>query len=214
MRKEIIDSVLKEKLIVIVRAMPEDKLISFAEAVYAGGIRLLELTFSATGAWSDEDTANRIASLVKHFEGRMHIGAGTVLNEKQVELVKQAGGEYIISPNTNPAVIRKTVELGMVSIPGALTPTEVQIAHEAGADFVKLFPASAMGPSYIKAISAPLSHIKFLATGGVSEKNLAEFLQAGAVGAGVGGNMTKKELVDAENWEEITRLAKAYTDQL
>lgn len=214
MRNEILESVLKNKLIVIVRAMPEEKLLAFAEAVYAGGIRLLELTFSATGAWSDEDTAKRIAALVKQFEGRMFIGAGTVLNEKQVELVKNAGGRFIISPNTNPAVIRKTRELDMVSIPGALTPTECELAHEAGADFVKLFPASAMGPAYIKAISAPLSHIKFLATGGVSEKNLAEFMAAGAVGAGVGGNMTKKELIEAGNWEEVTRLAKAYTDQL
>lgn len=97
--------------------------------MYDGGIRLLEITYSADGSISDEKNAENIEMLSKHFEGRMFIGAGTVLTEKQVELTKKAGGSFIISPDTNKAVIEKTLELGMVSMPGALTPTEIQNAH-------------------------------------------------------------------------------------
>ncbi len=105
-----------------------------AEAIYEGGIRFLEITYLANGSVSDEETAQNIQALTTHFKGKMHIGAGTVLNEKQVELTHQAGGEFIISPDINTEVIKKTKLLGMISMPGALTPTEAQIAHRNGAD--------------------------------------------------------------------------------
>ena len=167
MREQVIQAVEKEKIIVIVRGVESEKLIPLAEAMYQGGIRLLEITYSANGKVSDEQTAANIAMLAKHFEGKMFIGAGTVLTEKQVELTYQAGGKFIISPDTCPAVIEKTRALNMVSMPGALTPTEMQIAHRSGADFVKMFPITSLGTSYIKAVKAPLSHLKLLAVGGV-----------------------------------------------
>ena len=145
MREDVIKSIEENKIVVIVRGIDSKKLIPLAEAMYAGGIRLLEITYSANGTVSDDETANNIATLSKHFESRMFIGAGTVLSEKQVQLTKEAGGKFIISPHTNPYVIKKTRELGMVSMPGALTPTEIQAAHCAGADFVKLFPITDMG---------------------------------------------------------------------
>ena len=148
--------------------------------------------------------------LVKHFEGRMYIGAGTVLTPEQVELVAEAGGRFVISPDTNTGVIEKTKQLDLVSIPGALTPTEVQTAHRAGADFVKLFPVDGLGNAYVKAISAPLSHIKFLAVGGVNEENMASFLRAGVCGFGIGSGMVNRKLIEAGDYGAITELAKKY----
>jgi len=210
MREQIIQAVEKEKLIVIIRGIESDKLIPLAEAMYEGGIRLLEVTYSANGAVSDEDTAKNIERLAKHFDGRMYIGAGTVITEKQVELTKAAGGQFIISPDTCSEIIRKTRELNMVSMPGALTPSEIQLAHRSGADFVKLFPITNLGVAYVKAITAPLSHIKLLAVGGVDETNIADYLQTGISGFGVGSNITKKSLIDSGNYAEITKLARKY----
>lgn len=211
MRNKVIESIEKNRIITIVRGVKSDKLIPLAEAMYEGGIRLLEITYSANGSVSDEETAKNIEMLSKHFEGRMFIGAGTVLTEKQVELTKNAGGQFIISPDTCENVIKKTRELCMVSMPGALTPTEIQNAHRYGADFVKLFPITNMGPEYVKAVKAPLSHIKLLAVGGIDENNMADYLKAGVCGFGIGSNIVNKKLVDAGDFAAITELAKKYT---
>ena len=210
MREQIIQTVEKEKLIVIVRGVETEKLLPLAEAMYEGGIRLLEVTYSANGKVSDEETAKNIRMLADRFAGRMYVGAGTVLSEKQVELTYQAGGGFIISPDTCPAVIEKTRQLGMVSMPGALTPSEIQTAHKAGADFVKLFPVTSLGVGYVKAVKAPLSHIKLLAVGGVDENNMADYLKAGVSGFGVGSNIIDKKMLAENDWAGITALAKKY----
>lgn len=210
MREETIHAIEKEKLIVIVRGVSREHLIPLAEAIYEGGIRLMEITYDASGKTSDEETASRIALLTEHFGDRMMIGAGTVLTETQVTLTKSAGGRFVISPNTDMGVIWRTKLMDMVSIPGALTPTEAQTAHLAGADFVKLFPLDAMGVGYLKAISAPLSHIQFLAVGGIDENNMGVYLNAGAKGFGIGSNIVKKEWILNGNYEAITALAKKY----
>ncbi len=210
MRQQVIQTVEKEKLIVIVRGVEKEKLIPLAEAMYQGGIRLLEITYSANGKVSDEQTAENIGMLAKHFEGRMYIGAGTVLTEKQVELTAKAGGKFIISPDTCPEVIQKTRALNLVSMPGALTPSEMQIAHRSGADFIKIFPITSLGTSYVKAVKAPLSHLKMLAVGGVDESNMAEYLQAGVSGFGVGSNIINKKMLEQNDWQGITDLAEKY----
>ena len=210
MRNNIIKKVEETGIIVIVRGVEREKLIPLAEAMYAGGVRLLEITYSANGSTPDEQTAENIAMLAKHFAGRMYIGAGTVLSERQVELTAAAGGGFIISPDTNPAVIKKARELDLVSMPGALTPTEIQTAHLAGADFIKLFPVDAFGPGYVKAVKAPLSHVKLLAVGGVNLENMESYRAAGAVGFGIGSGIVDKRLIDSGNFAEITRQAEAY----
>ena len=214
MRKETIEAIEENKIIAILRGIKEDELISLAEAMYNGGIRLLEITFSAGDPERDSKTAESIEKLVSHFEDRMHIGAGTVLTERQAELVKLAGGKFIISPDTNTEVIKKTRELGLVSIPGALTPTEIMTAHAAGADFVKLFPASVLGAEYVKAVKAPLSHIKLLAVGGIDENNMADYLAAGISGFGIGSSITDKALIADKRFDEITALAEKYVSAL
>ncbi len=214
MKNKVIEEITKNKMIVIVRGIPKTHLIPLAEALYDGGIRLLEITYSANKSVSDEETAEGIKLLAEHFEGRMSIGAGTVLTESQVELTKNAGGKFIISPDSNPAVIKKTNELGLVSIPGALTPTEIQMAHNSGADFVKLFPITNMGTAYVKAVKAPLSHIKFLAVGGVNKDNASEFIKAGVCGIGAGGNLVNKEWIENGEFDKITALAKEFVDNI
>ena len=210
MRDQIIEAIEKHKIITIVRNVAADKLIPLAQAMYDGGIRLLEVTYSADGSIRDEETAENIARLAAYFDGKMYIGAGTVLTEKQVELTRNAGGTFIISPDTYEGVIRKTRELDMVSMPGALTPTEIQAAHRYGADFVKLFPITNLGIEYVKAVKAPLSHVKLLAVGGINEGNIQAYLNAGISGFGIGTNIVNKELLESNAYEQITELAKSY----
>lgn len=210
MNEELIKLVEYEKIIVIVRGVESEKLIPLAEAMYHGGIRFIEITYSANGSVSDEETAENIKMLSEHFGERMHIGAGTVLTEKQAELTKSAGGRFIISPDTNPDVIKRTKELGMLSMPGALTPSEIQIAHRSGADFVKMFPITNMGIDYVKAVKAPLSHIRLLAVGGINEHNMGDYLKAGVCGFGIGSNIVSKKLISEDRFDAITELAKKY----
>lgn len=210
MREQIINTVREKKIIVIARGVEKEKLIPLTEALYEGGIRLLETTYSADGKISDDETAENIKMLSSHFDGRMYIGSGTVLTEKQVELTKNAGGKFIISPDTNGAVIKKTRELGMVSIPGALTPSEVQSAHLYGADFVKLFPVCSLGTEYVKLVKTPLSHIELLAVGGIQQNDMAEYLAAGVSGFCIGSNIIDKKALAKNNYKAITELAKEF----
>lgn len=213
-KANIINAIIENKLIAILRGIPKEKLIPLAEALYKGGIRLLEVTYSADKTVSDEETAENIKMLSKNFEGRMYIGAGTVLNVHQVKLTKKAGGKFIISPDTDEKVIKETIKNEMVSIPGALTPTEIKSAHNFGADFIKLFPISNLGAEYIKAIKAPLSHIKLLAVGGINEKNISDYLSTGICGFGLGSNITSKKLIENNDFDAITELAKIYVSEI
>lgn len=214
MRERVIEAIEKEKIIVIVRGIEKEKLIPLVEAMYQGGIRLLEVTFDASGKVSDKETAENIRMLVQAFDGRMYIGAGTVLKPEQVQLVKEAGGSFIISPNIDKEVIAKTRELSLVSMPGALTPSEICVADGYGADFVKLFPASNFGPDYVKAVKAPLSHIKLTVVGGINENNMSEYIKVGVSGFGVGANIVNKKMLDDGNFNGITTLAKKYMEAL
>ena len=214
MRENVIKKVDKEKIVVIIRGVEREKLIPLCEAMYEGGIRLVEVTYSANGSVSDTDTAKNIELLANYFEGKMLVGAGTVIKPEQVELTKSAGGLFIISPDTYTSVIEKTRELDLVSMPGALTPTEVQTAHRAGADYVKLFPVSNLGPDYVKAIAAPLSHIKFLAVGGINQRNMADYLKAGVKGFGIGTNIVDKKMIADSNYRGIKKLAEEYISAL
>ena len=142
----------------------------------------------------------------------MYVGAGTVTTPELVELTAKAQGRFIISPDVNEAVIARTRELDMVSLPGALTPTEVMTAYRAGADFVKVSPVGSLGVAYVKALRAPISHVKLMAVGGVNENNVADFLKAGMVGAGIGGNLVNQAWIDAGAFDKITETARALTE--
>ena len=161
-RKQIIQTIEEEKVIAILRGGQGRDALKLAEALYEGGVRLMELTFDQRDAAARVRTAEDISALRRQLGEKMLFGAGTVTSEEMVRQAREAGAGFIISPDTNPDVIRLTRELGMVSIPGAFSATEVMTAHRAGADFIKLFPADLGGPAYIKALTAPLSQVKLL----------------------------------------------------
>lgn len=208
MREQLIQKVLDKKIVAIVRGVYDEDCVNLARALYAGGIEMLEVTFDQSQPQLLERTSNTIRRLVEQLEDKMVFGAGTVTTVEMLELAKQAGAKFIVSPDTNEAVIRATVAAGMISMPGALTPTEVVTAHAWGADFVKLFPAGSMGAGYVKAVTAPLNHIRLLAVGGINEKNVAEFIAAGAVGVGVGGNLVNKTWIKNGEFDKLTATAR------
>lgn len=204
------DLILRDKVIVIARRIYGDTLLKLADAMCSGGIHLMELTFDQSDSECIDKTASSVARLNARFGGEMLFGAGTVITPQQVDAAYQAGCKYIISPNTDLDVINATKAHGLVSIPGAMTPSEILAAHKAGADFVKLFPTGYLGLPYIKDIRAPISHVKLIATGGVTEDNFGAFLVAGMVAAGISGRLTDKACIESGNFEELTRRAKAF----
>ena len=209
-----IESVVREKRIVaIIRGFASETCLRLAEAYAKGGIGLVEVTFAQNASETWKDTAAAIATIKERFAGDIRVGAGTVLTEEHLSMCEQAGGEYMITPNVNISLIRECVRRGMVAMPGALTPSEAVDAWEAGASFVKIFPAGTLGPGYIKAMRAPLSHIPFLAVGGIGPDNVADFMKAGCVGAGVGGNLTNKEWIAAGAWGKIADVAKQLVER-
>lgn len=172
------------KVITICRRVYGRELDQLAGALSAGGIRLIEVTFDQSDPDCIQKTTQAIAMLNEKYGDKMMFGAGTVLTREQVKAAADVGGRYIISPNTDPEIIAYTKDLGLVSIPGAMTPSEIITAHSLGADIVKLFPSGWLGFQYIKDILAPISHIKLCATGGVTEENWGSYLNLGFAGAG------------------------------
>lgn len=212
MKDKIIQQIEENKVIAIIRGVDPEKSLKVAQALYEGGIRMIEVTFDQKDEEKQKGTAESIRLISEYFQDKVSVGAGTVTSVKLVEMAAAAGAKYIISPDTSEAVIKRTHELGLVSMPGALTPTEILNAHRWGADFVKLFPIGSLGTSYIKAIKAPINHIKLLAVGGVNEKNITEFLEAGCCGAGIGGNLVNKNWIEAGEYEKITETATKLTE--
>ena len=210
MRDAIIQKVLDKKIVAIVRGVYGQEAVNLAKALYAGGIELLEVTFDQSKPENLNRTSDTVRLLCQELGDKMHFGAGTVTTLEMLNLAKEAGATFIVSPDFNPEIIKATVEAGLVSMPGAMTPTEILTAYRAGADFVKVFPTSTLGAAYIKGVRGPLNHIRLLAVGGVNEKNIAEFLAAGCVGAGIGGNLVNKTWIANGEWDKITALAREY----
>lgn len=209
MKEQVIQNVLEKKIIAIIRGMEPDICVKLAEAFYAGGINMIEVTFNQAKPDEFYKTAEAIRAIREKFQGKVLAGAGTVITLEQLQMAADAGAQYIISPSVDVEIIKKTVELGLVSMPGAMTPSEIVSAYNAGASFVKVFPIGDLGASYLKALKAPLSHIPLLAVGGVNPDNIADFMKAGAVGAGVGGNLTNKNWIAAGEYDKITEVAAA-----
>ena len=212
-KKEVLDSIRVNRLVVIARNILPENMLETARALYRGGIRLMEITFSQE-ADSMEATAESIALVRKHLPGDMIVGAGTVLTQEQLICARDAGAEFILSPGTAQSIIKGTRAMGLVSVPGALTASEISQAYIWGADIVKLFPAGVMGISYLKAIRGPLNHIPLMMVGDISEDNIGGFLRAGAVSFGVGSNILKQKYRENQDYEAITKLAEIYVKRI
>lgn len=179
------------------------------ESLYKGGIQSIEVTYDQSNPHHMEQTPTAIQKLIERFP-EMMIGAGTVMTPEQVIATRDAGGSFIVSPNTNLSVIQRTKNSGLFSIPGAATPSEIVSAHNAGADLVKVFPAASLGCQYIRDVCSPLSHIPLLATGGIDLSNFGDFLGAGCCGAGIGSTLCDRELIRNREWHKLTNLAEQF----
>lgn len=173
----------------------------------AGGITVVEVTMTVPGA------VGLLRELKKHHGDKLLLGSGTVTDAAQAEETIDSGAEFVVSPSFHPEVVEKTKKLGKVSIPGSLTPTEVITAWRAGADYVKIFPCSAVGgASYLKALLAPFPELQLIPTGGVTLETAADFLSAGARALGVGTDLVNPKAIEAGTPEKVTETARAYLE--
>ncbi len=196
--------VLDHKIVAVIRAENGDLLVDVAESLLAGGVEVMEVTFTVPRATRVlEKVADRIGS-------RILLGAGTVLDTETCRAAILAGAEFIVSPAVNVAVIELCKRYSKVVMPGALTPTEVVTAWQAGADIVKIFPSEITGPKYLKALHGPLPHIRLMPTGGVNLDTAAEFLRCGACALGVGSSLVDPKVVASGDLNKIESLARQY----
>ena len=212
--EEVLSRIQKEKLIAILRGVPMDRIDGVVGALVRGGVRVLEFTFDHDQPDYLAANAAKIRHTVEKFGDQVLVGCGTAITVEEVEAAHGAGACLVISPNVDADVIRRAKELDMVSMPGALTPTEVVAAYNMGADIVKLFPAGELGLGYIKAVRGPLGYIPMSAVGGVKPENVKDFLNAGVCGFGVGGPLVLAAAVKSGDDAAIEERAKAFTDAI
>lgn len=196
-------------LIPVLRAKSARQAHAVVQAMLAGGVTVVEVTMTVPGA------IDLLKELKQEYGDKLLLGSGTVTTAAQAEATIAAGAEFVVSPSLHPEVIAATKAAGKLSVPGSLTPTEVITAWNAGADYVKIFPCSAMGgASYLKALLAPFPHLKLIPTGGVTLQTAESFLKAGARALGVGGDLVNLAAIEAGTPETITEAARAYLDVL
>jgi 2-dehydro-3-deoxyphosphogluconate aldolase/(4S)-4-hydroxy-2-oxoglutarate aldolase len=203
---EIISFLTNPGIIAVVRAQQSSQVLPLSEALMAGGVNVIEITMT---------TPNAIAAIREAREklgGRAVIGVGTVLDAGTCRAAIAAGAEFVVTPICRPELVAIAHTAGVPIMLGAYTPTEAQLAHEAGADFIKIFPADSLGPKYIKALRAPLPHLRVVPTGGVDVPNVADFLKAGCAALGVGGSLVSAKILQEANWPELTRRAAAFVN--
>ena len=214
MRDTTVQAILDRKLVAILRGVPSSYVLEVAAALHAGGISLIEVTFDQSNPGTWQDTAQSILAISQQWGMEVLVGAGTVLTMEQLHLAREANARYIISPNADPKIIRQTREWGLVSIPGCMTATECVLANEAGADFMKLFPAGTLGLGYLKALRGPLNHLRWIAVGGVNTGNAADFLRAGCSAVAIGSGLFELEWILEGAWVRITERAQALRDNV
>lgn len=203
-RQDTLSAIFNHKIIAIIRGAEPDHIPDIVQALYDGGIRLVEVTLNSKNA------LEAIRTIKSRFQGRMFTGAGTVLNGDDARNALDAGAQFIISPTLDRGTIEATRKAGSVSIPGAFSPTEILNAHLWGADIVKVFPATA-GPDYFRDIRGPLNHIPMMPTGGVSLENIGAFRKAGAVAFGIGSALVNtRDGVTPKSLDELVQKAKQF----
>lgn len=205
-------SIENEKIVAIIRGVSNDKIADTAKALAEGGIKIMEITIDQSSPDGTKRTCEAIET-VKSKLPDVHVGAGTVMNAIQARAVHDAGAELIVSPNINIDVIRLAAELNMVSMPGAVTPSEIAAAYECGADYVKIFPVVSLGTEYIKALRGPMGHIKMMAVGGVGLNNMEAYHKAGICGFGIGGSIVNLELINNGEYGKVKEIAGKYVEK-
>lgn len=204
--RENLERILKTKIVAVLRATSGEKLVSVAEALLAGGVEAIEVTFTVPNA------LGVIEKTAKTLGDRILLGAGTVLDPETARAAILAGANYIVSPTLNLEVIKLCRRYDIMVMPGALTPTEILTAWEAGADVVKVFPSEITGPRYLKAIKGPLPQVRLMPTGGVDLNTATEFLKAGAVALGIGSSLVEPKWIETGDFKAIESRARQYVE--
>lgn len=201
---QVLDRVLETGIVAVIRAKSPDLLVDVAEALVAGGVDVMEVTFTVPGA------VRVLEQVTAKLGSKLVLGAGTVLDPETARIAILAGAEFIVSPSTNVEVIELCRRYGKAIMPGAFTPTEVVQAWQAGADIVKIFPSDIHGSKYLRALRGPLPQVRMMPTGGVALDTAADFLRAGACALGVGSSLVEADAVATGNMQRIESLARQF----
>ena len=202
MRQERVQRIVDSGVVAVIRMADADKLIRVVEAVLAGGISGIEITMTVP------DALSVLEKVAREMGDQAEVGVGSVLNAETARRAIDAGAQYVVSPIFKPEIIEAAHAQDIPAMPGAFTPTEVQLAHEAGADIVKVFPANIVGMAFFKAIKAPMPHLKLMPTGGVTLTNAGDWLRAGACAVGVGSALLDKAAIASGNYARLTENAR------
>ena len=194
-------------IIAVLRGIDAEQIVPVARAIHEGGVGAIEITAN------DPRVCGKVAAVDDALlDTDAVVGAGTVLDEPTAQSVIDAGAEFVLSPDVNPDVVKTCNRHGVLSAPGVMTPTETVTAIDAGADVLKMFPATTVGPGHIGALQGPLGEIPILPTGGVSLENVGEFFEAGAAAVGVGSALVDYEAIDAGDMNQVRETAEAFAE--
>lgn len=205
----VVDFIKKHPIVAVIRNATPEKIIPIASALSKGGVKVLEVTAETP------KVMQMIEKVTVELGDQVLVGAGTVLDPETAKAAIAAGSKFIVSPTLNVETIKMTKRYGVISIPGALTPTEMLTAYEHGADIIKVFPVNAFGPDYIKNIHGPLPQIPLMVTGGINLDNVHSYLGSGALAVGVGSNLVNpKSIKSQEDYQVLTKNALEYTQKI
>lgn len=209
MRSADVFSIIRDTgIVAILRGINEQDSLRIVEALCNSGIKAIEITFNTPNA------DKILSKIAQEYQGSIIVGAGTVINPLAAVRAVECGAEFILAPNTDEAVISIAKKYGKLMIPGAFTATEILKCYEMGADIVKIFPASSVGPKYIKDLRGPFNHIDMMPVGGVDVNNVRDFIKAGSIAVGVGGSLFKKEFIKKGNFKSINELAIRFIEEI
>ena len=207
-RAEIISLLTNPGIIAVVRAQKKEQVLPLAGALLAGGVIAVEITMTTPNA------IEAIREASQKLGRQAVIGVGTVLDVATCQRAVEAGAEFVVTPILRPEIAEAAHAADRAVMLGAYTPTEAQLAHEAGSDFIKIFPADGLGPAYIKAIRAPLPHLRIVPTGGVDLHNIRDFIQAGCAAVGVGSTLVSRQILVDADWPALTALAAKFVEAI
>ncbi|MFT4145041.1 MAG: bifunctional 4-hydroxy-2-oxoglutarate aldolase/2-dehydro-3-deoxy-phosphogluconate aldolase [Mobilitalea sp.] len=192
--------IIKENPIIsIIRQLPLEHTIDYAQAVYNGGIKAFEIASNST------DAIKQISLLRSHFGSTAIIGAGTVTTLERAEEAMEAGAQFLLTPSTNRSILEFAKKNNIPILPGVMTPTDVDICYNLGYKVFKLFPAATLPLNYIQSLKGPFDDTDYVAVGGVTASNISQFFQSGFIGVGIGSNLIPREYIEANNWSAATQ---------
>lgn len=210
-KQQTLSAIKSSGIIAIVRGVEKQYLLPLFSALKEGGVLCAEITF---GYYDDEQTFDMLKQVCEEFGSQMYIGAGTVIDKKKAELAIKAGAEFLVSPIIEKSVIDYCNENDKVMISGAYTPSEINTAYNLGSHIIKLFPADSLGAKYIRSVKSPLIHIPILCFGGITSENIADYVKAGAIGAGIGADLINTKAIKSGDYSVITKKAELFLERV